>query len=149
MTSGTSTPKKIISGRVKVATESRSCRIGGRGVINPVRLMVISSDLSSPLLKYHPPGQPFILENSVNIYQQAIDIVTNPDTDFRQIVIDLAKYHPEFLVNFVGDNVWERQVIPLIRADQKMAAIKLCRNITGMTLVESKDAVNALMERLK
>jgi len=43
----------------KVATESRSCRIGGRGVINPVRLMIIGSDLGSPFLKYHPPGQPF------------------------------------------------------------------------------------------
>jgi len=85
----------------------------------------------------------------VNIHQQAIEIVTNPDTDFRQIVIELAKYHPEFLVNFVGEDVWERQVIPLIRSDQKMAAIKLCRNLTHLTLVEAKHAVEALMERLE
>jgi len=85
----------------------------------------------------------------MSIHQQAIDIITDPETDFRQIVVELAKYHPEFLVNFVGNEAWERQVIPLLRADRKIAAIKLCRNITPMTLKEAKDAVEALMERLE
>ena len=44
----------------KVATESRSCRIGGSGVDNLERPVSSGSDLGSTILKYHPPGQPHL-----------------------------------------------------------------------------------------
>jgi len=85
----------------------------------------------------------------MSYYAKAIDILTNPETDFRDIVIQIAKMNPQAVVDAVGFNPWERKCIPLIRADKKIGAIKLCRELTGIPLKEAKDAVEELMERME
>ncbi len=84
----------------------------------------------------------------MNYYARAIDIVTNPETDFRVLVIEIAKRHPKAVCEVAIFNGWEKECLPLIHADKKIGAIKVCRELTGMPLKEAKDAVETLMERL-
>jgi len=83
----------------------------------------------------------------MNYYARAIDIVTDPETNFRDLVIEIAKRHPKIVATLGQVKSWEKQCLPLIHAEQKIEAIKLCRNLTGMPLKEAKDAVEALMAR--
>lgn len=85
----------------------------------------------------------------MNYYARAIDVVTNPETDFRALVIEIAKRHPKAVCEVAVFVPWETECLPLIQANQKIEAIKACRNSTGMTLIDAKNAVEALMERLK
>ena len=84
----------------------------------------------------------------MNYYARAIDIVTNPETDFRGMVIEIAKRHPKAVCEVATFVPWEKECLPLIHSEQKIQAIKVCRNLTGLPLKEAKDAVEALMERL-
>ena len=84
----------------------------------------------------------------MNYYAQAIDIITDPETDFRELVIQIAKKHPKVVATLGRFKSWETQCLPLIRADKKIGAIKVCRDLTGWPLKEAKEAVEALMERL-
>lgn len=85
----------------------------------------------------------------MNYYARAIDIITNPETDFRTMVIEIAKRHPKAVCEVAVFTPWEKECLPLIHAGEKIQAIKVCRNLTGMPLKEAKDAVVALMERLE
>ena len=85
----------------------------------------------------------------MNYYARAIDIITKPETDFRALVIEIAKRHPKAVCEVAVFEGWEQECLPLIRSEQKIQAIKVCRAMTGMSLEEAKDAVEALMERLE
>lgn len=84
----------------------------------------------------------------MNYYARAIDIVTNPETDFRALLIEIAKRHPKAVCEVAVLSPWEKECLPLIRAEKKIGAIKVCRELTGLPLKEAKDAVEALMERI-
>jgi hypothetical protein len=84
----------------------------------------------------------------MNYYARAIDVIIDPETDFRAMVIEIAKRHPKVVCDVAVFSPWEKQCLPFIHADKKIHAIKLCRELTGWTLTESKEAVEALMERL-
>lgn len=85
----------------------------------------------------------------MNYYARAIAIVTDPKTDFRALLIEIAKRHPkavcEVTMTLEG---WEKECLPLIYDEKKIGAIKVCRALTGMPLKDAKDAVEALMNRL-
>ena len=82
----------------------------------------------------------------MNYYAEAIEALTDPDIDFRRIVIDVAKHHPKIFLEATGrkfDHGWRREVDTLLRAEKKINAIKLWRSETGLGLKEAKDAVEA------
>jgi ribosomal protein L7/L12 len=94
----------------------------------------------------------------MNYYEQVIEILTTPGIDFRAIAIEFGKRHPKMFMDAAklaqvaqkeGYESWEWKIIPLLKADKKIGAIKVCREVTGMSLKEAKDAVEAFMERLK
>lgn len=87
----------------------------------------------------------------MNYYAKAIDIITNPETDFRAIVIEIAKRHPKAVFEANHEQTvsgWEREVIPLLRTEKKIHAIKVCRERTGLTLKDAKEAVETLMKEM-
>jgi hypothetical protein len=101
---------------------------------------------------------------TMNRYARAIEIVTDPDTNFRAIVIEIAKKHPEYVVEAVGtapwlqevddyirDVVeavgtapWLQEVDDYIRDGDNVKAVKVWREYTGDGL---KDAVKAVRAR--
>jgi len=84
----------------------------------------------------------------MNYYAKAIDILTQPDVDYRTMLIEIAKRHPKVVCEVGVFERWERECLPLIHNEQKIGAIKLCRELTGVPLKEAKDAVEALMARI-
>lgn len=81
-----------------------------------------------------------------NWYSEAIDII-NSDTDFKKIVIELAKRHPKFVVDAAAIAIgksWQEDCLNIRKGQGLIHAIKHCRKITGMGLIEAKKAVDAL-----
>jgi ribosomal protein L7/L12 len=85
-----------------------------------------------------------------NYYSQAIQVLADSNTDFRAIAYEIAKANPKALAQ-AAERIkgvdWASQCIPLMRAGQKIEAIKLCRSLTGMSLIEAKNAVEAIERR--
>ncbi len=46
----------------------------------------------------------------MNYYARAIDIVTNPEADFRGMIIEIAKRHPKAVCEVAAFVPWERNV---------------------------------------
>lgn len=82
-------------------------------------------------------------------HQQIIDIVSNPNTNWKLLVIEIAKINPEIVVNTFNDTQpgsWENA----LRNDPtmgKVAAIKLCRALTGWGLKDAKHAVESFCDK--
>lgn len=89
----------------------------------------------------------------MNYYAHAMDIITDSETDFRVLVIEIAKKHPKivFDASFRPPSLtgWQLAVLPCLRAKRKIEAIKICRANTGWLLKDAKDAVETLMETLE
>jgi ribosomal protein L7/L12 len=89
----------------------------------------------------------------MNYYAEAIGIITDPDTDFKALVIDIAKKHPKVIVDSrakssaeILELSWQAKVRSIAAANgSKIDAIKACRNMTDMGLKEAKDAVERLI----
>ena len=79
-------------------------------------------------------------------YAQAIEILMQDNVDFRSIVVSLAKQHPEILVEIAGRKVsapqWHRDVVAYALSINRVAAVKLYREHTGVGLKEALDVVN-------
>jgi len=100
-----------------------------------------------------------------NNHTRAIEILeevsrVNPacsDVDFRKLVFVIAQKHPKAVVDAYlsikltgyGPGSWAAQAIPHIRNGKKLEAIKMCKQMTGLTLAEAKTAVEKLMEQLQ
>lgn len=87
-----------------------------------------------------------------NYYSDAIAVLFDSKTDFRTLASEIAKKNPKAIVDAaarlatqVMSDAWVKECTALMRAGKKIDAIKLCRNTTGMTLVDSKNAVEALV----
>lgn len=81
-----------------------------------------------------------------NWYSEAIDI-THGDTDFETLIVEIAKVHPKVVVDAyakIYGATWQTRCVEVLRTGKKLEAIKLCRNLTGRTLLEAKHAVEAL-----
>lgn len=81
---------------------------------------------------------------SKNYYAEAIDICADNETDFRAIVIEIAKTNPSLVVRARNSKVWAFQARLIRNGQSKIEAIKYCRRMTGMGLKEAKEAVEAL-----
>lgn len=86
-----------------------------------------------------------------NYYAQAIQVLSDAQTDLRALAYEIAKVNPksvataaERLTTGFG---WQKQCMDLKTSgasDAYISAIKLCRKLTGRGLKEAKDAVDAL-----
>jgi ribosomal protein L7/L12 len=81
----------------------------------------------------------------MNYYEVAIDIISK-DQDWRELVFEIAKKNPSAIVSAYAKNknLWQFEAKKLMDAGEKIKAIKYCRNETGFSLKEAKDAVEAL-----
>lgn len=68
-----------------------------------------------------------------------------------EVLLEVCSRDPELLLAILRDiskPEWEAEVIEFLRAQQKINAIKLWRNKTGVGLKDAKDAVEELQQRL-
>ena len=83
----------------------------------------------------------------MNYYAEAIDIITKRRSAAELILTEIAKINPGAIVagykSMQLGNL-QAEVLPMLRAGQKVTAIKRCRELTGWGLKESKDACEAL-----
>ena len=107
----------------------------------------------------------------MNYYRRALEIVGAEDCDYRELVFAIAATSPGVIVRMVDSGrkkvnqsrrtapedanpkistkdlqriALEVQCRGLVATDRKLEAIKLWRTETGMSLTDSKDAVEAL-----
>ena len=84
-----------------------------------------------------------------NWYAKAIEVITNDGADFKKIVIEISKLAPKIVVDsyqkISGANDWRPECKALMLAGQKLPAIKLCRSLTGMSLIDAKNSCEALI----
>ena len=83
-----------------------------------------------------------------NYYSQAIQVLFDGKTDFRALAYEVAKENPSAIVKAakrlkVGFG-WQEECASLMASNLKLDAIKRCRELTGMSLLEAKKAVEAL-----
>ena len=87
------------------------------------------------------------------IVDQLIDVLTNPNTDFKAIAMRIAKKNPEVFIN-AADNIanpsntidpsLDNSILDLLKNNNVVAAIRLYRNSTNSGLVEAKDVVEKM-----
>jgi ribosomal protein L7/L12 len=81
-----------------------------------------------------------------NFYAEAIAIITDDSTNFKKLLIEVAKFNPEVLVAAKEGQGWQAEVRAILKnGGGKIDAIKACRNASGLGLKEAKDAVETLM----
>jgi len=84
----------------------------------------------------------------MNYYAQAIDQLEKIESEvqLRAIVVEFAKKHPKAFLNAAGEITtdWKVEARKLYVSGNKISAIKHCRSLTGMSLMDAKDAVEAL-----
>lgn len=75
----------------------------------------------------------------------AIDLITDPETDFRKICIELAKLNPKALCEAAGiDSLWQAEALRILNQEGGVHAIKYLRQALGVSLKEAKDMVDSL-----
>ena len=84
-----------------------------------------------------------------NYYAQAIKRIASDDLDYKAIAIAFAIKHPKdfvYAANISNPKKagWKDQCKTMVDGGRKIEAIKLCREETGMGLMEAKDFVEAL-----
>jgi len=101
-------------------------------------------------------------------YNQIIDIITNPDTDYKTIAMEVARQYPTIFLKCSGAKDEPKHenstphgstyrdgfkvneaIIDFIRRGRIVLAIKEYRTLTGLGLKESKDAINSLKNTMK
>ena len=97
--------------------------------------------------------------NNSNNLKKVITLLQNLEmdasTDFRDIVYGIARNNPAVLLDVVDllrnppdppDPSWQEQVQGYLKDGNKIAAIKIYREATGMGLREAKEAVEEMPE---
>jgi len=67
------------------------------------------------------------------------------------VLLEICKREPMLLydcINTVSSPTWEQEAEALLRASDKLNAIKVCRSRTGWPLKDAKTAVEALQKEL-
>jgi len=84
----------------------------------------------------------------MNYYAQAIDQLEKieGEVQLRAIVVEFAKKHPKAFIDAAKSVTtdWKVEARRLYESGQIVQSIKYCRELTGMGLMEAKDAVEAL-----
>lgn len=81
----------------------------------------------------------------MNHYAKAIDLLES-DLDHRAIVVDYAKRHPAAFIKAASVRPSLREeCLAFLEAKKKINAIKHYRTVTGASLKEAKEAVEAMV----
>jgi hypothetical protein len=87
--------------------------------------------------------------NKSQAYAAAIDLIVQPNIDFKQIVLHLAKTNPVILMRTIESmngtftaEPWMREVLRFLAHENVVGAIKEVRTRTGYGLKEAKDVVD-------
>ena len=84
----------------------------------------------------------------MNYYAKAIDVLESLEDGkrMRAIVVAFAKRHPKAFLDAAGGNTtdWKVEARRLYKTGHRVHAIKYCRELTGMGLMDAKNAVEAL-----
>lgn len=84
-----------------------------------------------------------------NNYSSVIDILMSEKTDFKALVIDIAKTNPS-IVKRAAINTqklkidWREKCKKLRDSEGLVAAVKFCRNETGINLKDAVETVKSL-----
>ena len=88
-------------------------------------------------------------------YQKVIDILYNKDKRirFKDLIIEVSKKHPDIVVRayntIVGIPDWRKKVEELIRAGDKVRAIKCYRELhPGVSLIEARNIIYKIAEEI-
>lgn len=76
---------------------------------------------------------------------------TANEFDKTAVLLEICNRNPDLLLDCVHTATtpsWQKEAEGLLRAQKKIEAIKLWRGKTGMTLKDSKDAVEALQREM-
>ena len=86
-----------------------------------------------------------------NAYAEAITELEKSEFSSASVLFEIARKNPGAYVAAIrrlrdrsAYADWKQHCIGLMRSELKIEAIKYCRNATGMTLKDAKDAVEAL-----
>jgi len=79
----------------------------------------------------------------MNYYAQVIEIITSNRTDWFEIVAKIAAKHPKIVV-LAAQTAWQKEVKTLVDSGQKIAAIRLYRDVIECSLREAKEAVERM-----
>jgi len=81
----------------------------------------------------------------MNHYAKVIELIA-VEQNWKDIVIQIAKKHPKIVADAVYSvsTDWKTQAAAFMADGEKVKAIKLCRSMTGMALLEARDAVESL-----
>lgn len=83
--------------------------------------------------------------STIDYYREALDIVADPDTDWRALVLQIAKTNPKALVEAKADPL-RLEAIAAFKAGGKLQAIKHVRSLSGMGLLEAKEFVESVVD---
>lgn len=89
-----------------------------------------------------------------------VDALSNPETDYKVIAVEIAKRYPDIFVECISTNDLtdiEKEVLKILKrpivnkqnfgASPLIEAIKYYRSATNKMLKESKDTVEAMRDR--
>jgi len=82
-----------------------------------------------------------------NWHREALSLLEKEsELDLRHMLFEFAKVAPKLFCGAVNPEryKWQTKAIALVNGGSRIEAIKHCRNATGMTLKNAKDAVDAL-----
>lgn len=86
------------------------------------------------------------MDDTITTVNKVLDILLDPNTDFKAIVYQLARQDPEALINLTGKN---DLMFPELRmyceSGEKINAIKYVRGIAKMGLKDAKEFVDDYM----
>ena len=90
-----------------------------------------------------------ILGVPMNYYADVIRLLgASSSIDWRELIYEVAARNPKSVIVALraldGSSVWKDECKKLMQAGEKIAAIKLCRSFTNMSLAEAKEACEAL-----
>ena len=99
-----------------------------------------------------------------NIIESIVNILSNPNTDYKAIALEVARKYPQTFLKCAGCPTVitnkendaahalaqmtsiEQKIFPIIKYD-KIQAIKTLRTITGISLMEAKHACDSMQDK--
>jgi ribosomal protein L7/L12 len=76
-------------------------------------------------------------------HERVIEFLARPDLDYRALVYAMAEKNPAALLSVSADR-WKARAREMLTNGEYVEVIKFCRNETGMSLKDAKDAVDAM-----
>lgn len=90
---------------------------------------------------------------SSELHSTVINFLFQEDVNYRDIVIEIAKKHPEVLVEIISSKKkviysWHQTVVAYIKENRRVEAVKLVREKLGYSLKEALDLCNYVQRLL-